>query len=67
MKENEKRLEEHLLEMTKLKEQRDKELLTLEVFIGIVVSFVMFVLIVEFLILTSGVPYKAIPLHFFQC
>ena len=29
MKDNEKRLEENLLEMTKIKEQRDKELLTI--------------------------------------
>ena len=42
MKDNEKRLEENLLEMTKLKEQRDKELLTLEIFIGILVSIIMF-------------------------
>jgi transcriptional regulator with XRE-family HTH domain len=34
MKENEKRLEENLLEMTKLKEQKDKELLRLEIVIG---------------------------------
>lgn len=42
MKENEKKLEEHLLEMTKAKEQRDKELLTIEIFIGIIVSVTMF-------------------------
>ena len=30
MKDNEKRLEENLLEMTKLKEEKDKQLLTLE-------------------------------------
>jgi len=42
MKDNEKKLEENLLEMTKLKEQRDKELLTLEIFIGIIVSIIMF-------------------------
>lgn len=41
-KENEKKLEEHLLEMTKAKEQRDKELLTIEIFIGIIVSVTMF-------------------------
>ena len=42
MKENEKKLEEHLLEMTRAKEQRDKELLTIEIFIGIIVSVTMF-------------------------
>lgn len=42
MKENEKKLEEHLLEMTRAKEQRDKELLTIEIFIGIIVSITMF-------------------------
>lgn len=42
MKENEKKLEEHLLEMTREKEQRDKELLTIEIFIGIIVSVTMF-------------------------
>ncbi len=45
MKDNEKRLEENLLEMTKLKEQRDKELLSMEIFIGVIVSFVMLVCI----------------------
>ena len=42
MKDNEKKLEENLLEMTKIKEQRDKELLTLEIFIGVLVSIIMF-------------------------
>lgn len=42
MKENEKKLEEHLLEMTRAKEQSDKELLTIEIFIGIIVSVTMF-------------------------
>lgn len=42
VKENEKKLEEHLIEMTKSKEQRDKELLRMEIFIGIIVSVVMF-------------------------
>jgi len=41
MKDNEKRLEENLLEMTKIKEQRDKELLILEIFIGVIVSLIM--------------------------
>lgn len=35
MKENEKKLEENLLEMTKLKEEKDKELLRLEIVIGV--------------------------------
>lgn len=35
MKDNTEKLEENLLEMVKLKEQRDKELLTLEIVIGI--------------------------------
>ena len=35
MKNNEKILEQNLLEMTRLKEERDKQLLTLEIFIGI--------------------------------
>lgn len=41
MKNNEKKLEENLIEMTKLKEKRDKELLTLEIFIGVFVSIIM--------------------------
>ena len=42
MKDTEKKLEENLLEMTRQKEQKDKELLTLEIFIGIIVSIIMF-------------------------
>ena len=42
MNDYEKKNEELLLEMTRLKEQRDKELLTLEIFIGIIVSIIMF-------------------------
>lgn len=42
MKDNEKKLEENLLEMTKMKENRDKELLTLEIFIGVIVSLILF-------------------------
>lgn len=38
---NEKKLEENLLEMVKWKEQRDKELLLLEIFIGVTVSLIM--------------------------
>lgn len=45
MKDNEKKLEENLLEMIRLKEKRDKELLFLEIFIGITVSIVMMSLI----------------------
>lgn len=41
MKDNEKKLENNLLEMMKIKEQRDKELLSLEIFIGIIVTMIM--------------------------
>lgn len=41
MKDNEKKLEENLLEMVRMKEQRDKELLTMELFIGIMVSIIL--------------------------
>lgn len=41
MKNNEKILEQNLLEMTSLKEEKDKQLLTLEIFIGIVSSVVL--------------------------
>jgi len=41
IKNNEKVLEENLLEMIRMKEQRDKELLILEIFIGVIVSIVM--------------------------
>lgn len=45
MKDNEKKLEENLLEMIKIKEQRDRELLILEIFIGVIVSILMFLCI----------------------
>ena len=38
MKNNEKILEKNLLEMTKLKQEKDKQLLNLEIFIGILVT-----------------------------
>lgn len=41
MRDNEKKLEENLLEMIKIKEKRDKELLILEIFIGVIVSIIM--------------------------
>lgn len=41
MKDNEKKLEENLLEMVRTKEQRDKELLTMEIFIGVIISIIM--------------------------
>lgn len=41
MKDNEKKLEENLLGMTMLKQERDKELLNLEIFIGILVSVIL--------------------------
>lgn len=46
MKNNEKVLEENLLEMTRFKERRDKELLLLEIFIGVIVSINMFAFII---------------------
>ena len=45
MRDNEKKLEENLLEMIKIKEKRDKELLILEIFIGVIVSIIMFLFI----------------------
>ena len=45
MKENEKKLEENLLEMTKLKEENDKQLLNIEIYVGIVVVIFFFAII----------------------
>ena len=45
MRDNEKKIEENLLEMIKIKEKRDKELLILEIFIGVIVSIIMFLCI----------------------
>lgn len=45
MRDNEKKLEENLLEMIKIKEKRDEELLILEIFIGVIVSIIMFLCI----------------------
>lgn len=45
MRDNEKKLEENLLEMIKIKEKRDKDLLILEIFIGVIVSIIMFLCI----------------------
>ena len=45
MKDNERKLEENLLEMTKLKEEKDKELLRMEVVIGVSCSIAFFTLI----------------------
>ena len=42
MKDSEKRLEKNLMEIIKLKEQKDKQLLSLEIFIGILVSIILF-------------------------
>lgn len=42
MKDSEKRLEKNLLEIIKIKEQKDKQLLSLEIFIGILVSIILF-------------------------
>ena len=41
MKNNEKILEKNLLEMTRLKEEKDKQLLTLEIFIGITSTIIL--------------------------
>ena len=41
MKNNEKVLEQNLLEMTRQKEERDRQLLTLEIFIGVVSTVVL--------------------------
>ena len=40
-KDNEKKLEENLLEMVREKEKQDKELLSLEIFIGIIISIIL--------------------------
>ena len=45
MKDNEKKLEENLLEMAKLKEEKDKQLLKLEIVIGFTASITFFTLI----------------------
>lgn len=42
MKDNEKRLEQNLLEMTKAKEESDKRLLNLEILIGVLSSIILF-------------------------
>ena len=42
MKDSEKRLEKNLIEIIKLKEHKDKQLLSLEIFIGILVSIILF-------------------------
>lgn len=46
MEDNEKKLEENLLEMTMLKEQRDKELLSMEIFIGVIVTAILLTCII---------------------
>ena len=45
MKNNEKKLEENLLDMAKLKEEKDKQLLALEYVIGFTASITFFILI----------------------
>lgn len=42
MKDNEKKLEQNLLEMTKAKEESDKKLLNLEIVIGVLACIVLF-------------------------
>ena len=41
MKDTEKKLEENLLEMTRLKEEKDRQLLSLEIFIGVISSVIL--------------------------
>ena len=41
MKDIEKKLEENLLEMTRLKEEKDRQLLSLEIFIGVISSVIL--------------------------
>ena len=55
MKDTEKKLEENLLEMTRQKEEKDRQLLSLEIFIGVISSviFVGSVLIVGWLELSK--------------
>ena len=43
MKDNEKKLEENLLEMTRIKEQRDRELLAMEIFILVFITIIMLI------------------------
>ena len=45
MKQNEKKLEENLLEMAKIKEEKDKELLKLEIVIGYTASITFLILV----------------------
>ena len=45
MKDNEKKLEENLLEMTKLKQEKDKQLLNLEILIGFISIVSLFICI----------------------
>ena len=55
MKDKEKSLEENLLEMTKLKEEKDKQLLNLEIVIGIVstITFLTLVFVASFIDMQS--------------
>lgn len=55
MKDKEKNLEENLLEMTKLKEEKDKQLLNLEIAIGIVstITFLTLVFVASFIDMQS--------------
>lgn len=55
MKDTEKKLEENLLEMTRQKEEKDRQLLSLEIFIGVISSviFVGSVLLVGWLELSK--------------
>lgn len=46
MKDSEKRLEENLLEMTKLKQEKDKQLLNLEILIGVLATIIFLICVV---------------------
>ena len=55
MKNNEKKLEENLLEMTTIKEEKDRQLLQLEVVIGVIssIAFLLLVFIASFIEMES--------------
>ena len=46
MKDSEKRLEENLLEMTKLKQEKDKQLLNLEILIGVLATIIVLICVI---------------------
>ena len=66
MKNNEKVLEEHLLEMTKLKEEKDRQLLHMEVVIGIitVILFLTIILVASLIQMDDWVRFLLIGIDF---